>query len=88
MLFSKKQDKKESEETGPIRAVKPETNLRLEKYWDEFRAAESYRLVEYYHINGQPRVWFIRATGDKDWANRTSKHFDLKIEPEPLAEEY
>lgn len=61
--------------------------IRLEKYWDDHEAKEYYRLVKYWWENGKFKgVWMVLAIGDKDWANRQSKHYGLSITT-PIDEE-
>lgn len=61
--------------------------IRLEKYWDDYAAQESYRLVRYYWENGKFKgIWNFLASGDKEWAKKQAKHYGLSITT-PLDEE-
>lgn len=65
MLFRKKKITKE---------------LRLEKYWDDYEALEKYRLVRYWWKNGKFKgLWSYSGTGDKEWAKKQAKHYNLSI---------
>lgn len=66
------------------------TELRLEKYWDDHSAAEHYRLVEY-NFDKKDRLikdseYSWRGSGDKKWADVTSRHYGIKVTP-PLLDE-
>lgn len=67
-----------------LRNKKPDhTELRLEKYWDAYQAGEFYRLVEY-RFDKKGRLvkgneYGYMGAGDKNWANKTAKHYDLRI---------
>ncbi len=72
MLFKKKKIVKE---------------LRLEKYWDDHEAQESYRLVKYWWENGKLQDGYIwMGDGDKEWAKKQAKHYGLTITT-PINEE-
>lgn len=54
--------------------------IRLEKYFDAGEAAERYRLVKYEIKKGKvQKGWYWMGSGNKDWANKISKHYGLKI---------
>lgn len=58
----------------------PVFEMRLEKYWDDHEAKEMYRLVKYEIIKGKvDRSFYWLGGGDKEWANKTSKHYGLKV---------
>lgn len=73
------------------REKKPDhTEIRLEKYWNSYAAAEQYRLVEY-HFDKKDRLikdfeynWM--GSGDKKWADTTARHYGIKATP-PLLDE-
>lgn len=66
------------------------TELRIEKYWDPYQAGEFYRLLEYrfdkkdHLIKGNEYGWL--GSGDKNWANKTMKHYNIRITPPFLDE--
>lgn len=54
---------------------------KLEKYWDNFVAEERYRLVQY-EISATGKLTgrlVLLGDGDKEWARRTAKHYDLSV---------
>ena len=59
---------------------KPVYELRLEKFWENYDACESYRLVKYEIKKGKvQKDWYHLGSGNKDWANKIAKHYGLKI---------
>lgn len=54
---------------------------RLEKFWDNYDAEERYRLVRYeLSANGKLTGGLaLLGDGDKEWARRTAKHYNLAI---------
>lgn len=66
------------------------TELRLEKYWDDYSAEEFYRLVEY-RFDKKDRLikdfeYIYRGHGNKKWADATARHYGIKVTP-PLLDE-
>lgn len=70
-----------------FKKAKPIYELRLEKYWDDHEAQESYRLVKYEIIKGKIQEGFYwLGGGDKEWAKKQAKHYCLSITT-PIFEE-
>ena len=56
------------------------TELRLERYWDDYEAAEKYRLIKYQFKKGKLQDAYIWCGGgDKTWARKISKHYGLTV---------
>lgn len=63
-----------------FKKTKPVFEKRLEKYWDDHEAAESYRLVKYEIIKGKVQDGFYwLGGGDKEWAKKIAKHYGLTV---------
>ena len=62
---------------------------RLEKYWEDSSASEQYRLVRY-EIDSRDRLtgnFSCIAFGDKDWANKVAKHYNIEVTPQLLEDD-
>ena len=70
-----------------FRKKEPVFEMRLEKYFDNYDAAERYRLVKYEIKKGKvQKGWYYMGSGNKDWANKITKHYGLKVTT-PIFEE-
>lgn len=70
-----------------LKKAKPVYELRLEKYWDDGLAGESYRLIKYEIKGGKvQKDWYWMGGGDKEWAKKEAKHYGLSITT-PINEE-
>lgn len=63
-----------------FRKAKPTFEKRLEVYWDDNEAKESYRLVKYEIKKGKVQDGFYwLGGGDKEWAKKIAKHYGLTV---------
>lgn len=78
MLFRKKEEKE-----------RPRV-YRLEMFFEIVSASTQYRLMKYaVNKDGSldPEDFYWMGSGDRDWAKKIAKHFQIPINDAPLAED-